>query len=75
MFWIIFKLFLFKSMNIKSLIFLLFTHKDFFQEERRKKEEEEENKKNEEEAKKKAAIANMSLHYGGYLRRVSDWFT
>jgi len=38
-------------------------------EERKKKEEEEANKVVEEEAKKKAAIANMSLHYGGYLKR------
>jgi len=38
-------------------------------EERKKKEEEEEKKREEEEARKKAAIANMSLHYGGYLAR------
>ncbi|XP_076801821.1 troponin T, fast skeletal muscle isoforms-like isoform X2 [Clavelina lepadiformis] len=38
-------------------------------EERKKKEEEEESKRLEEEARKKAAIANMSLHYGGYLAR------
>lgn len=38
-------------------------------EERKKKEEEEERKRKEEEEKKKAAIANMSLHYGGYLAR------
>ena len=43
-----------------------------YQEERKKKEEEEECKRQEEEAKKKAAIANMSLHYGGYLARVSQ---
>merc|ERR1712243_491765 len=30
---------------------------------------EEEQKRKEEEDKKKQAIANMSLHYGGYLRR------
>jgi len=38
-------------------------------EERKKREEEEEAKRLEEEARKKAAIANMSLHYGGYLAR------
>merc|ERR1711879_1011247 len=38
-------------------------------EERRQKEEEEERKKKEEEERKKAAIANMSMHYGGYLAR------
>ena len=38
-------------------------------EERRLKEEEEERKKKEEEERKKAAIANMSMHYGGYLAR------
>merc|ERR1719446_643663 len=32
-------------------------------------EREERKKKEEEEEKKKAAIANMSLHYGGYLAR------
>merc|ERR1712121_384729 len=32
-------------------------------------EREERKKKEEEEARKKAAIANMSLHYGGYLAR------
>jgi len=40
------------------------------QEERKKKEEEDEKKRKEEEERKKAAIANMSLHYGGYLARV-----
>ena len=44
------------------------------QEERRKKEEEEETKRLDEEAKKKAAIAHMSLHYGGYLARVGFTF-
>merc|ERR1712212_46981 len=38
-------------------------------EERKLKEAEEEEKKKAEEDKKKQAIANMSLHYGGYLRR------
>jgi DNA repair exonuclease SbcCD ATPase subunit len=38
-------------------------------EERKLKEAEEETKRKEEEDKKKQAIANMSLHYGGYLRR------
>nr|BAA09463.1 troponin T [Halocynthia roretzi] len=38
-------------------------------EERKHKEEEDEKKRKEEEEKKKAAIANMSLHYGGYLAR------
>jgi len=38
-------------------------------EERKAKEEEEERKKIEEEEKKKQAIANMSMHYGGYLAR------
>jgi len=38
-------------------------------EERKAKEEEEERKKVEEEEKKKQAIANMSMHYGGYLAR------
>merc|ERR1712168_1339070 len=38
-------------------------------EERKLKEAEEEEKRKEEEDKKKQAIANMSLHYGGYLRR------
>merc|ERR1719290_803761 len=33
------------------------------------KEAEEEEKRKTEEDKKKQAIANMSLHYGGYLRR------
>lgn len=42
-------------------------------EERKKREEEEETRRIDEEARKKAAIANMSLHYGGYLARVS-WF-
>ncbi|MEL6804294.1 MAG: hypothetical protein AAFO91_11015 [Bacteroidota bacterium] len=46
-------------------------HDTILQEERKKKEEEEEKKREEEEARKKAAIANMSLHYGGYLARVS----
>merc|ERR1719466_447001 len=32
-------------------------------------EREERKKKEEEEERKKAAIANMSLHYGGYLAR------
>merc|ERR1712002_195953 len=41
-------------------------------EERKKKEEEEEKKREEEEARKKAAIANMSLHYGGYLARAEE---
>lgn len=38
-------------------------------EERKAKEEEEERKKIEEEERKKQAIANMSMHYGGYLAR------
>merc|ERR1712179_749127 len=38
-------------------------------EERKAKEEEEERKRIEEEEKKKQAIANMSMHYGGYLAR------
>merc|ERR1712243_522143 len=38
-------------------------------EERKLKEAEEEEKRKAEEDKKKQAIANMSLHYGGYLRR------
>merc|ERR1739838_787242 len=38
-------------------------------EERKTKDAEEEKKRAEEEDKKKQAIANMSLHYGGYLRR------
>jgi membrane protein involved in colicin uptake len=38
-------------------------------EERKQKEAEEEEKRKAEEDKKKQAIANMSLHYGGYLRR------
>merc|ERR1712142_1054936 len=38
-------------------------------EERKLKEAEEEEKRKAEEDKKKKAIANMSLHYGGYLRR------
>merc|ERR1712002_672895 len=38
-------------------------------EERKLKEAKEETKRKEEEDKKKQAIANMSLHYGGYLRR------
>merc|ERR1711920_14596 len=38
-------------------------------EERKLKEAEKETKRKEEEDKKKQAIANMSLHYGGYLRR------
>ncbi|XP_039271463.1 troponin T, cardiac muscle-like [Styela clava] len=38
-------------------------------EERKQREEEEEKKRQEEEEKKKQAIANMSLHYGGYLAR------
>merc|ERR1719234_1530452 len=37
--------------------------------ERKQKEAEEEEKRKAEEDKKKQAIANMSLHYGGYLRR------
>merc|ERR1739838_104402 len=38
-------------------------------EKKRMEQEREERKKEEEEARKKAAIANMSLHYGGYLAR------
>jgi len=38
-------------------------------EERKLREEEEEKRKLEEEEKKKKAIANMSMHYGGYLAR------
>lgn len=38
-------------------------------EERIAREQEEERKKIEEEEKKKQAIANMSMHYGGYLAR------
>nr|CAX48985.1 smooth muscle-type troponin T [Botryllus schlosseri] len=38
-------------------------------EERKLKEQEEEKKRQEEEEKKRKAIANMSLHYGGYLAR------
>jgi len=38
-------------------------------EERKAKEEEEQRRKVEEEEKKKKAIANMSLHYGGYAAR------
>merc|ERR1712193_216348 len=38
-------------------------------EERKQKGAEEEEKRKAEEDKKKQAIANMSLHYGGYLRR------
>jgi len=38
-------------------------------EERKHKEEEEEKRKKDEEERKKQAIANMSMHYGGYLAR------
>merc|ERR1712080_613400 len=38
-------------------------------EERKRKEEEEEKRRVEEELRKKQAIANMSMHYGGYLAR------
>lgn len=38
-------------------------------EERKQREEEDEKRKAEEEEKKKQAIANMSMHYGGYLAR------
>merc|ERR1711879_699506 len=38
-------------------------------EERARREAEEAAKKEAEEARKKAAIANMSMHYGGYLGR------
>lgn len=38
-------------------------------EERRLREQDEERKKQEEEERKRKAIANMSLHYGGYLAR------
>ena len=62
-------------MNYKNFLKQLLTSIHLnLQEERKKKEEEEEKKREEEEARKKAAIANMSLHYGGYLARVSVIF-